>query len=39
LLEGKGFAAEVHLRELEGSKLKREYDKVTGLYLLEREFG
>jgi predicted DNA-binding protein with PD1-like motif len=31
LLAGKDFAAEVHLRELEGSKLERKQDKVTGL--------
>jgi predicted DNA-binding protein with PD1-like motif len=35
LLEGTVFAAEVHLCELEGSELKRKYDKETGLTLWE----
>ena len=35
LIEGKVFAAEVHLRELKGSKLERKYDEVTGLSLWE----
>jgi predicted DNA-binding protein with PD1-like motif len=33
LLEGIVFAAEVHLRQLEGLKLERKYDEVTGLWL------
>jgi len=33
LLEGKVFAAEVHLFELVGEKIVRENDAVTGLYL------
>ncbi|MGB5925292.1 MAG: PPC domain-containing DNA-binding protein [Dehalococcoidia bacterium] len=35
LLEGIVFAAEVHLRQLEGPKLERKHDKVTGLWLWE----
>lgn len=37
LLEGIVFAAEVHLRTLEGLKLERKYDEVTGLSLWEVE--
>jgi len=37
LLEGIVFAAEVHLRQLEGLKLERKYDKVTGLWLWSME--
>ena len=37
LLEGIVFAAEVHLRQLEGPKLERKYDEVTGLWLWEVE--
>jgi predicted DNA-binding protein with PD1-like motif len=33
LLKGVVFAAEVHLRQLEGPKLERKYDEVTGLSL------
>jgi predicted DNA-binding protein with PD1-like motif len=33
LLEGIVFAAEVHLRQLEGPNLERKYDEVTGLSL------
>lgn len=33
LFEGIVFAAEVHLRQLEGPKLERKYDEVTGLSL------
>jgi len=33
LLEGTVFAAEVHLRQLEGPKLERKYDEVTELML------
>jgi predicted DNA-binding protein with PD1-like motif len=33
LLEGTVFAAEVHLRQLEGPRLERKYDEVTGLSL------
>jgi predicted DNA-binding protein with PD1-like motif len=33
LLEGIVFAAEVHLHQLEGPKLDRKYDDVTGLSL------
>jgi predicted DNA-binding protein with PD1-like motif len=33
LLEGIVFAAEVHLRQLEGPRLERKYDEVTGLWL------
>ena len=33
LFEGIVFAAEVHLHELEGPRLERKYDKVTGLSL------
>jgi hypothetical protein len=35
LLEGMVFAAEVHLRRLEGPKLERTYDEVTALSLWE----
>jgi predicted DNA-binding protein with PD1-like motif len=37
LLEGIVFAAEVHLRQLEGPKLERKLDEVTGLWLWEPE--
>jgi len=37
LLEGIVFAAEVHLRQLEGPKLERKYDEVTGLSLWNME--
>jgi uncharacterized protein len=37
LLEGIVFAAEVHLRQLEGPKLERKYDEVTGLSLWNLE--
>lgn len=37
LLEGIVFAAEVHLRTLEGPKLERAYDEATGLSLWEVE--
>jgi uncharacterized protein len=37
LLEGIVFAAEVHLRQLEGPKLERKYDEVTRLSLWEVE--
>jgi len=37
LLEGIVFAAEVHLRQLEGPKLERKYDEVTGLWLWSME--
>jgi len=33
LFEGIVFAAEVHLHQLEGPKLERKYDEVTGLSL------
>jgi len=33
LIEATVFAAEVHLRELEGAKLERKRDEVTGLSL------
>lgn len=33
LLQGTVFAAEVHLRQLEGLKLERKRDEVTGLWL------
>jgi len=33
LLEGTVFAAEVHLRRLEGPRLERKLDAVTGLWL------
>ena len=33
LFEGIVFAAEIHLRQLEGPKLERKYDEVTGLSL------
>jgi predicted DNA-binding protein with PD1-like motif len=33
LFEGIVFAAEVHLRQLEGSKIERKYDEVTDLSL------
>ena len=36
LLEGTVFAAEVHLRKLEGPKLERRYDEVTRLSLWNR---
>ncbi len=35
LFEGVVFAAELHLRQLEGPKLERKYDEVTGLSLWE----
>jgi predicted DNA-binding protein with PD1-like motif len=35
LLQGIVFAAEVHLRQLEGPKLERKHDEVTGLWLWE----
>jgi len=37
LLEGIVFAAEVHLSQLEGPKLERKYDEVTGLSLWDIE--
>jgi predicted DNA-binding protein with PD1-like motif len=37
LLEGVVFAAEVHLRQLEGPRLERKYDEVTGLSLWNME--
>ena len=37
LLEGAVFAAEVHIRELEGPNLERKYDDVTGLWLWQIE--
>ncbi len=37
LLEGIVFAAEVHLHQLEGPKLERKYDEVTGLSLWNME--
>jgi predicted DNA-binding protein with PD1-like motif len=37
LLEGIVFAAEVHLHQLEGPKLERKLDEVTGLWLWEEE--
>ena len=37
LLEGIVFAAEVHLRALEGARLERAYDEATGLSLWEVE--
>ena len=37
LLEAIVFAAEVHLRQLEGPRLERKYDEVTGLSLWEVE--
>jgi len=37
LLEGIVFAAEVHLRQLEGPKLERKYDELTGLSLWSME--
>jgi hypothetical protein len=33
LFEGIVFAAEVHLRQLEGPRLERKYDELTGLSL------
>ena len=39
LLEGIVFAAEVHLRQLEGPKLERKLDEVTNLWLWEEEQG
>ena len=39
LLEGIVFAAEVHLRQLEGPRLERKYDEVTGLSLWNMEEG
>jgi len=35
LMEGTVFAAEVHLRRLEGPRLQRKLDGVTGLWLWE----
>jgi predicted DNA-binding protein with PD1-like motif len=37
LLEGIVFAAEVHLRQLEGPKLERKLDELTGLWLWSAE--
>ena len=37
LLEGIVFAAEVHLRQLEGPKLERKLDEVTNLWLWEEQ--
>lgn len=37
LLEGIIFAAEVHLRQLEGLKLERKYDEITNLSLWSME--
>jgi predicted DNA-binding protein with PD1-like motif len=37
LFEGIVFAAEVHLRQLEGPRLERKYDEVTGLCLWNME--
>ena len=37
LWEGTVFSAEVHLRQLEGPKLERKYDEVTGLLLWNAE--
>jgi predicted DNA-binding protein with PD1-like motif len=37
LFEGVVFAAEVHLRQLEGPRLERKYDEVTGLSLWNME--
>jgi len=37
LLEGIVFAAEVHLSQLEGPKLERKYDELTGLSLWDVE--
>lgn len=37
LLEGTVFAAEVHLRALEGVKLDRKHDEATGLWLWKME--
>jgi predicted DNA-binding protein with PD1-like motif len=37
LLEGIVFAAEVHLHQLEGPKLERKHDEVTGLLLWSME--
>jgi len=37
LLAGTVFSAEVHLRQLEGPKLERKYDEVTGLSLWNME--
>lgn len=37
LIEGVVFAAEVHLRELEGKKLERKHDEETGLSLWDVE--
>jgi len=35
LINAEGFAAELHLQELLGEKLEREYDQTTGLALWE----
>ena len=37
LLEGIVFAAEIHLQELDGPRLERRYDTVTGLSLWDLE--
>jgi predicted DNA-binding protein with PD1-like motif len=37
LMEGIVFAAEVHLHQLQGPRLERQYDKTTGLSLWKRE--
>jgi predicted DNA-binding protein with PD1-like motif len=38
LLEGKVFAAEIHLIELTGAKIIRNNDDITGLALWETQF-
>jgi predicted DNA-binding protein with PD1-like motif len=37
LFEGIVYAAEVHLCQVEGARLERKYDEVTGLSLWKRE--
>jgi predicted DNA-binding protein with PD1-like motif len=39
LLQGTVFAAEVHVRQLEGLKLERRHDEATGLWLWGTEQG
>ena len=39
LLEGKVFAAEIHIAELLGVKLERDHDEVTGLFLWQLKTG
>ncbi|MBS3815772.1 MAG: DNA-binding protein [Hadesarchaea archaeon] len=37
LVEGRVFAAEIHLRELKGEKIERKHDEITDLSLWEKK--